>query len=51
MRQILRALLKHRLYIKLSKCAFNRDEITFLRFIINQYNIQMKQTRIEIIIK
>ena len=35
MRKILRALLKHRFYIKLSKCAFNRDEITFLRFIIN----------------
>ena len=35
MRKKLRALLKHRLYIKLSKCAFNRDEITFLKFVIN----------------
>ena len=35
MRKILRALLKHRFYIKLSKCVFNRDEITFLKFIIN----------------
>ena len=51
MRQILRALLKHRLYIKLSKCAFNRDEVTFLKFIINQHNIQIKQARIEIIIE
>ena len=35
MRKILRTLLKHRFYIKLLKCAFNRDEITFLKFIIN----------------
>ena len=48
---MLRALLKHRLYTKLSKCVFNRNEITFLRFIINQHNIQMKLTRIKTIIK
>ena len=51
MRKILRALLKYWFYIKLSKCAFNRDKVTFLKFIINQRNIQIKQTRIEIIIK
>ena len=39
MQKILRVLLKHRLYIKLSKYAFNRDEVTFLRFIINQRDI------------
>ena len=49
MRMILRALLKYRLYAKLSKCVFNRAEITFLRFVIEKNDIQMKQSRIDII--
>ena len=40
---ILRALLKHRLYAKLFKCAFNRSEITFLNFVIGKNDIKMKQ--------
>ncbi len=41
-RKILRALLKYQLYVKLSKCAFNRDEVIFLRFVIKRRDIQMK---------
>ncbi len=32
--KILRALLKYWLYIKLSKCTFNRSKVIFLRFVI-----------------
>lgn len=49
MRKVLRALLEHRLYAKLSKCAFNRSEVTFLGFIVNQRGIQMEQSRIDAI--
>ena len=48
-RRVLRALLEHRLYAKLSKCAFNRNKITFLRFIVNQRGIQIEPSRIEAI--
>ncbi len=47
--KILRALLKYRLYVKLSKCTFNRDEVIFLRFMIKRRNIQMKQFHINAI--
>ena len=47
----MRALLAHRLYAKFSKCAFNCIEVFFLNFIINQRDIQMKQSRINVINK
>ena len=50
-RKIIRALLTHSLYAKFSKCAFNLLKITFLDFIINRCNIQMKQSRIDVINK
>ena len=37
--KILRALFAHRLYAKLSKCAFNCIEVFFLNFIINRRDI------------
>ncbi len=40
--KILRALLKYQLYIKLSKCTFNRSKVIFLKFMIKQRSIQMK---------
>ena len=46
---ILKILLTHRLYAKLFKCAFNRNEIIFLNFIINKNDIKMKQSRIDAI--
>ena len=49
-RKILRALLKYRLYTKLSRYAFNRSEIIFLSFVIDKQNIQMKQSRIDTMI-
>ena len=48
-RKVLRALLEHRLYAKLAKCAFNRSEVTFLRFVVGRKGIQMKQSRIDAI--
>ncbi len=48
-RKVLRALLEYRLYAKLSKCAFNRSEVTFLGFVVNQRGIQMEQSRIDAI--
>ena len=48
-RMILRALLKHRFYAKLSKCAFNRSEVIFLNFVIDRDDIKMEQSRIEAI--
>ncbi len=40
--KILRALLKYRLYVKLLKCTFNRNDVIFLRFVIKWRSIQMK---------
>ena len=48
-RMILRALLKYRFYTKLSKYVFNRAEIIFLEFVIEKNDIQIKQSRIDII--
>ncbi len=48
--KILHVLLKYWLYIKLLKCTFNRSEVIFLRFMIKQRNIQMKQFHINVII-
>ncbi len=47
--KILRALLKYQLYIKLSKCTFNRSKVIFLRFMIEWRGIQMKQSCINAI--
>ncbi len=46
---IFRALLKYWLYVKLLKCTFNHSEVIFLRFVIKQRNIQMKQSCINTI--
>ncbi len=47
--KILRALLKYRLYVKLSKCTFNHNKVIFLRFMIKRRSIQMKQSHINAI--
>ena len=46
-RKVLKALLAYRLYAKLSKCAFNRTEVTFLGFVVGEEGVQMEQSRIE----
>ena len=48
---MLYTLLKYRFYVKLLKYVFNRNEIIFLKFIINQHDIEIKLLYIEIIIK
>ncbi len=40
--KIFHTLLKYWLYVKLLKCTFNYNEVIFLRFMIEQRNIQMK---------
>ena len=50
MRMILQVLLKHKLYAKLFKYTFNRNEIIFLNFVINRNNIKIKQLRIKVIV-
>jgi len=47
--KILCALLKYWLYIKLSKCIFNRSKVIFLRFVIKWRSIQIKQSHINAI--
>ncbi len=47
--KILHVLLKYWLYVKLSKCTFNRSEVIFLRFVIKRNEIQMKQSYIDAI--
>ena len=49
-RMILQVLLKHKLYAKLFKYTFNRNEIIFLNFVINRNNIKIKQLRIKVIV-
>ena len=48
-RRVLRALLEYCLYAKLSECAFNCSEVTFLGFIVNQRGIQIEPLHIEAI--
>ncbi len=48
--KILCTLLKYQLYVKLSKCTFNRSKVIFLKFMIKQRSIQMKQFYIDVII-
>ncbi len=47
--KILCALLKYQLYVKLLKCTFNCSKVIFLRFMIKQKDIQMKQFHINVI--
>src|SRR6266498_5834642 len=45
-RQILERLRKTSLYVKLSKCEFNKQEIAFLEYIVNVYSIRIDNTKI-----
>ncbi len=49
MHKILCMLLKYQLYVKLSKCTFNHDEVISLKFMIKRRSIQMKQFHINAI--
>jgi len=50
-RIIIERLRKYKLYIKLSKCFFNVEEIEFLRFIISIIRVKPDSDRILIIKK
>jgi hypothetical protein len=48
-REILDRLKKVKLYVKLSKCEFNKKEITFLKYVIGVYRIRINDAKIRII--
>ena len=48
-RKVLDRLKKIKLYIKLSKCEFDKKEITFLKYIIGVYRIRINNVKIKII--
>ena len=48
-REILDRLKKTELYIKLSKCEFDKKEITFLKYVIGVYKICINDVKIKII--
>ena len=46
---VLTALRKHRLFVKLEKCSFERDWVNYLRFIINTEDIIMNSAKMKTI--
>ena len=50
-RKILKALLKYRLYVKLKKYIFNRQKVSFLSFVVKQHDIQIKKSRIDVVVE
>ncbi len=51
MRQVLERFRKAGLYIKFSKCEFNKQEIAFLGYIVDVYSVRMDDVKIKIIVK
>jgi hypothetical protein len=49
-RKIFNRLKKAGLYVKLSKCEFDKKEITFLRYVIGVHGIRMNNAKIKIIL-
>ena len=49
-RLMLKTLLRYRLYVKLKKCEFNKEKIIFLDFVVERNDIQMKRSRINVIV-
>jgi hypothetical protein len=48
-REIFNRLKKIKLYVKLSKCEFDKKEIIFLRYVIDVYRIRMNNVKIRTI--
>jgi hypothetical protein len=48
-REIFNRLKKTGLYVKLSKCEFNKKEIIFLKYVIGVHEIRMNNVKIRII--
>jgi Reverse transcriptase (RNA-dependent DNA polymerase) len=49
-REILDRLKKTKLYVKFSKCEFDKKEITFLKYVIGVYRIRINNAKIRIIL-
>jgi hypothetical protein len=49
-REILDRLKKTELYVKLSKCEFDKKEIAFLKYVIGVYKIRINDAKIRIIL-
>jgi hypothetical protein len=50
-RQVLKKLRKHKLYIKLSKCEFCVKQVKYLRFIVITKRVKLNLAKINIITK
>ena len=50
-RQVLERFRKASLYVKLSKCEFNKQEIAFLGYIVDVYNMRINNVKIKTIVK
>jgi Reverse transcriptase (RNA-dependent DNA polymerase) len=48
-REIFDRLKKAKLYVKLSKCEFDKKEITFLKYVIGVYGIRINNAKIKTI--
>jgi hypothetical protein len=51
MSKILKILCKHRLYAKLSKCHFAKDELHYLGHVVDKNEIKVDMAKIEIVMK
>ena len=51
MREILAHLQKTEFYVKLSKCEFNKEEISFLGYVIDVHNVRIDNAKIKTIFK
>lgn len=43
----LSCLAQHQLYVKVEKCEFHRDIITFLSYVISQGRVEMDQSKVK----
>jgi Reverse transcriptase (RNA-dependent DNA polymerase) len=48
-REVFTRLRKIKLYVKFSKYEFNKKEITFLRYVINIYDIRINNAKIRVV--
>jgi Reverse transcriptase (RNA-dependent DNA polymerase) len=48
-REVFTRLRKIGLYVKFSKCEFDKEEIVFLRYIINVHNIRINNAKIRVV--
>ncbi|KAI4897624.1 hypothetical protein NFI96_008578 [Prochilodus magdalenae] len=50
-RQVLRCLLHHRLFVKLEKCEFHKSTLSYLGYILSPQGVQMDDSKIQAVLK